>query len=108
MNKFILIIILGLIFLTIGLSGCFDFFTTSDIEGVWYEGDYAEWNFHKNGNLSIKYYSGETNQYTWDMDSRYVYVIDNDYTIKYRYTALNDDNTLLLESFQESITLNRG
>jgi len=105
------LVIIGIIvalLVCVGLSGCFDFLTTSsDVKGIWHEGDYTTWNFQDNDILTKSYSSGSSDQYTWDMDAHYVYVIDNGFTTKYRYTSLNDKKTLLLESIGESITLTR-
>ncbi len=105
-KQLVIIGIIGIL-VSIGLSGCSGFYT-SDIKGIWHEGDYGIWNFQDNDVLTITYSdSNETIQDTWDMDAHYVYVIYDGFTTKYRYTALNDKNTLLLESIEQTVTLTR-
>ena len=92
MGKKLIVVVLFLFFVLVGLSGCYDEFCTSDIEGIWNEGNYAQWNFMEDGNLIITY-SNNTSRISWDMDSNYVYVIYDNSTIKYSYTSLNEGNT---------------
>jgi hypothetical protein len=111
MNKRLIGICIGLLFVTIFLSGCFDNYTTSsDIKGIWYFGSYEVWDFKDEGILSI--YKTDENEYDnttfWDMDSSYLYLIYGDVTEKIRYSLLNDGNILLLEYGTNIITLNRN
>ena len=108
MKKHLIVIGTVVLLLVVGFSGCMDYSSPkSDIEGIWYEHKInGEWNFLENGTLYFTY-DDIIYGMKWDMDSYYVYTIEDDYTRKHRYTFLDDDNTLLLEHNQFSHTLRR-
>lgn len=98
MDKHLIVLGIAILLLSIGLSGCFEAYS-SDIRGVWHEGDDITWDFRKNDVL-IQTIDGNEITYGWDMDSRWIYVINDVYTMKFSYELLNDGKTLLLESWE--------
>ena len=97
------LMILGIIILLIcvGLSGCFEGYT-SDVVGVWYDGgnENYKWIFYKNDTLIKDYGENNTYHLKWDMDNRYIYVIYDEFTIEYIYNFISDKTILILNSFE--------
>jgi hypothetical protein len=110
MRKNIVIVELILLLLLIELSGCIEFVNDSDsndnnqdskedirtiILGTWYDGNISEWIFLADGTVLHEGYED-----SWDIDSRYLYIIwDEGVTIQYRYTLLQENSILYLKSY---------
>ena len=109
MKKNLILFGLAVLLICVGLSGCFEGFT-SDVIGVWYEdGNDGKWTFYENKTLVQDY--GEHGIYNlkWDMDSRYIHLIYSNLTMKYTYDFISDKTILLLQSYQyNDITLRRS
>ena len=95
-------------FSIIGFGGCIDTFQPPDIQGIWIEEETARWNFKENQNLTIYHFESDNYEnISWDIDSRYVYLVYDDHTKRLRYTQLNNETTIILESDYTSLTLKR-
>ena len=89
---------MAVLLVAVGLSGCFEAYS-SDIVGTWHEGSDITWTFKKDDTL-IRKYGNQTYTDTQDMDSRWIYIIEDDFIMKFSYELLNNGNTLLLESWE--------